>query len=164
MKLIKLTVFSSLVWAAFLVLTSCEKDSEDRKRLEFSKTGIVLSFAQEPPATPQAPSNALGTMDVNYRRDTKILNYKVTWTGLSGNPTLMHIHGLAPSGYPAGVVQTILSASNPTLFPANGSYTGFLIADGSAVKEENLLNGLYYMNIHTAANPVGEIRGQIKFQ
>ena len=162
MKLIKLTALSSFIWATLLAFSSCEKDSEDRVRLEYAKTCIVLSGAQEAPAT---TSTALGSMDVNYRKDTKILNYKVTWSGLTGNPTLMHIHGLAPAGFSTGVVQTILSASNPTLFPANGgSYTGFLKIDEAVVKEENLLNGLYYMNIHTSANPGGEIRGQIIFQ
>jgi hypothetical protein len=161
MKLIKLTVLSSLALACFLAITSCEKDSEDRKRLEYSKTGIVMSGAQE---VPLSTSSALGFMDVNYRKDTKILNYKVTWSGLTSAPTLMHIHGLAPTGYPAGVVQTILAAANPTLFPATGTYSGSMLVDGVVVKEQDLLNGLYYMNMHTTANPSGEIRGQIVFQ
>ena len=162
MKLIKLTAFSSFIFATLLVLSSCEKDSADRTRLEYAKTGIVLTGANEAPAN---TSTGLGSMDVNYRKDTKILNYKVTWSGLTGNPTLMHIHGLAPAGFSVGVVQTILSASNPSLFPANGgSYTGFLKVDEAVVKEVDLLNGLYYMNIHTAANPGGEIRAQIIFQ
>jgi hypothetical protein len=32
------------------------------------------------------------------------------------------------------------------------------------VKEENVLNGQYYILIRTAAYPAGEIRGQITFQ
>jgi hypothetical protein len=36
--------------------------------------------------------------------------------------------------------------------------------DGVAVREEDLLNGMYYINIHTATYPGGEIRGQIVFQ
>ncbi|MES1225442.1 MAG: CHRD domain-containing protein [Bacteroidota bacterium] len=79
----------------------------------------------------------------------------------------MHIHGLAPTGFAAGVVQTILGGTaNPTLFPANnGKYSGTLLVDGVVVKEADLLNGLYYMNIHTPSPyyPSGEIRGQITF-
>ena len=45
-----------------------------------------------------------------------------------------------------------------------GTYTGTLLADGVVVKEDDLLNGVYYINIHTAAYPNGEIRGQIRFQ
>jgi hypothetical protein len=164
MNWIKLTALPVLVLSLLFSMASCEKDSEDRKRLEFSKTGIVMSFAQETPATPQVPSNALGLLDVHYRKDTRILNYKITWSGLSSAPTLIHIHGLAPIGYPAGIVQTILAASNPTLFPSTGSYTGTMLVDGVVIKEQDLLNGFYYMNIHTTANPNGEIRGQIRFQ
>ena len=164
MKLIKLTALSLSLFAVVFSNISCERMTEENKIQLFSKSGIVLSFAQEPPATPQTPSSALGTMDVIYNRETRILTYTVKWSGLTANPILMHIHGLAPTGYPAGVVQTILSSVNPTLFPATGSYSGSLLVDGTVVKEENLLNGLYYMNIHTPLNPVGEIRGQIRFQ
>jgi hypothetical protein len=104
-------------------------------------------------------------MDVFYTRETRILSYTVKWSGLTGNPILMHIHGLAPTGFAANVVQTILSAANPTAFPANnGKYSGTLLVDGVVVKEQDLLNGLYYMNIHTPTYPGGEIRGQIVFQ
>jgi hypothetical protein len=161
MKWIKLTVLTSLLFAFFISISSCERASEEKKVTDYQKNGIVLSGAQETPAT---TSPALGTMDVFYTKETRILTYTVKWSGLTGNPTLMHIHGLAPTGYPAGIVQTILSAPNPTLFPATGTYSGNLLVDGVVVKEADLLNGFYYMNIHTAANPGGEIRGQIRFQ
>jgi hypothetical protein len=85
----------------------------------------------------------------------------------------MHIHGLAPVGFNAGVVQNIVT---PTLglfnqktngkftFSQSGTISGSFNVDGVTVKEENLLNGFYYMNIHTNTYPGGEIRGQIKFQ
>jgi hypothetical protein len=162
MKLIKLTALSLLVLTFLVGLTACTKDSEFKKTNEYSRTAIIMSAAQE--NNPANNSSALGSMDVIYRRDSKVLNYKVTWTGLTGNPILMHIHGQAPTGYNTGVVQTILSAPNPALFPANGTYSGTLVVDEVVVKEKDLLNGFYYMNIHTTLWPGGEIRGQIKFQ
>jgi len=164
MKLIKLTALFSLVSACVLVLSSCEKDAEDRKRLEFAKTGIVMSGAQE---TPLSASSALGTLDVNYRRDTKILNYKIMWSGLSGTPTGIGIHGLAPTGYnpyAAANWTTPLQTFTLTGLTATGTYSGSLLVDGFAVKEEDVLSGFYYVNLRTAAYPRGEIRGQIKFQ
>jgi len=163
MKWIKLTAFSVLVLPLFVSLSSCEKDAEKKKVLEYSKLNIVLTGAQEAPAS---NSTALGSMDVNYRRDTRTLNYTIRWSGLTGPPIGVNIFGLAPAGYASpSVVQTILAASNPTLFPANsGTYTGFMFCEGANVKEVDLLNGLFYMNIRTAANPGGEIRGQIRFQ
>ena len=56
-------------------------------------------------------------------------------------------------------------------FSKNGTISGTLFIDGVALKEADLLNGLYYMNLHTnGANPNGgtygggEIRAQIEFQ
>ena len=98
------------------------------------------------------------------------MTWSVTWSGLTGAVSLMHIHGLAPRGYNAPVVYNIIAASNalalpnPTLYPATGKFSGTVLADGFIIKEQDLLNGLYYMNIHTAANGGGEIRGQISFQ
>ena len=161
MKLLKLTAFTSILFITLLSFNSCQNDDELAKNNEYNKTGIVMSGAQE---TPPVVSSAIGSLDVSYSKVTKMLTYKVTWSGLSGNPISMHIHGLAPVSYLAGVVQTILSAPNATLFPASGVYSGSLLADGVVVKEVDLLNGLYYVNIHTVANPGGELRGQIKFQ
>lgn len=162
MKWIKLTAFTTILFAFLLSISSCEKNDEKKIQTDFSKTSIVLGGAQE---TPSNPSPATGSMDVFYTRETRILSYTVKWSGLTGNPILMHIHGLAPTGFAANVVQTILSAANPTAFPANnGKYSGTLLVDGVVVKEQDLLNGLYYMNIHTPTYPGGEIRGQIVFQ
>jgi hypothetical protein len=161
MKWIKLTVLSSVVFAFLLQITACEQTEEVKKTTLYQRTNIPMTGAQENPPVNTA---ALGTMDVSYNKSTKMLNYTVRWSGLTGNPTAMHIHGLAPVGYNTGIVQTILSASNPTLFPATGSFSGTFLADGVVVKEENLLNGFYYINIHTTINPGGEIRGQIVFQ
>jgi hypothetical protein len=160
MKLIKLTAFSFILIAALLSVSSCEKEAEQKKTVLYEKKGIVLSGAQETPANPSA---ALGSMDVTYIKGTKTLSYKVTWSGLTGAPIAMHVHGLAPVGFAAPVFQTIISAPNAA-FPISGSYSGTMLVDGIVVKEENLLAGMYYMNIHTPTYTGGEIRGQIKFQ
>ena len=170
MKLIKLTALSSLLFAFVAGITSCEKAAEEKKITDYEKKGIIMSSAQE---TPAVPSSALGTMDVFYSKETRTLSYTVTWSGLTDSLSLMHIHGLGPTGFAAGVVQNIVAASN-SIFPqkTSGKYTflksgtisGTLLADGVAVKEQDILNGVYYMNIHTPAYPAGEIRGQIIFQ
>jgi hypothetical protein len=170
MKLIKLTALTSLLFAMLAGMSSCEKNAEKKKTTDFSKNDIPMTGAQE---TPAVPTSALGSMDVFYTKETRILNYTVRWSGLTDSVMLMHIHGLAPTGFPAGVVQNIVTASN-SIYPqkTNGKYTyhktgslsGTLLADGVLVKEQDLLNGMYYINIHTSVYPGGEIRGQIKFQ
>ena len=170
MKLIKLTALSSLFFVFVSGISSCEKATEEKKVTDYSKNGIVMSGAQE---TPAVPSTALGSMDVFYSKDTRSLTYKVTWSGLADSLSLMHIHGLGPTGFAAGVVQNIVAASN-SIFPQktsgkftylkSGTISGTLLVDGVVVKEQDLLNGAYYMNIHTSVYPGGEIRGQIIFQ
>jgi len=163
MKLIKLTAFSALALVCFFSLTSCERDQEDRKRLEYSKTAITMTGAQE---VPLSNSAALGSMDVLYRKDTRLLVYKITWSGLTGNPTSIGIFGLAPLGFlPAtGTATPATQTITTTGLTSVGTVSGTLLVDGIAIKENDVLNGFYYVNIKTAANPNGEIRGQIKFQ
>lgn len=169
MKWIKLTALSSILFTFFLAFSSCERTGEEKKTTEFQKNDIVMSFAQETPAPVQTPTNALGDLDVSYSKETRLLSYSVSWSGLSGPVTAMHIHGLATEGYAAGIVQNIITSSNGIVTPgaaygSTGKFNATLLADGVVVKEEDILNGFFYLNIHTTLNPSGEIRGQIRFQ
>lgn len=165
MKLLKLTVLPITLFSSLLFLNSCESTAEKERVTDYSKTGIVMSGAQEIPAN---ASTALGKLDVFYTKDTRTLTYNFSWSGLTGPVTAFHIHGIAPSGFSTSVVQTFTlanivrcSASGTT---ACGSYSGSFQVDGVVVKEQDLLNGMYYVNVHTSTFPGGEIRGQIKFQ
>lgn len=166
MKLIRLTAFTSLAFALLISSSSCEKNAEKKKQTDYQKNGIILTGAQVSPAT---TSTALGTMDVFYTKETRTLNYSVTWSGLTGPVSQMNINGLAPKGFNAAVVHNIIAPSNALFTPgsafgATGKVSGTLLADGVVIKELDLLNGMYYINIRTAANPNGEIRAQIVFQ
>ena len=160
----KLTALSLLL-SCFVLFNSCEKDAERNKVMIYAKSGIVMSAAQETPAN---ASPALGSLNVNYNKGSHTLTYQFSWSGLTGPVSVFHIHGLAPVGYAAAVFQTFTTsgivpctAGGPT---SCGSYSGTLFVDEVAIKEKDLLNGFYYVNIHTATNPGGEIRGQIRFQ
>ena len=170
MKWIKLTAYNLFLFSFLLTIISCEKDAEKKIQKEFSKSGIAMTGAQE---TPAAPSSALGSLDVFYTKETRILSYTVTWSGLSDSVLLMHIHGLAPAGFAASPVQNIVATSNSIYaqktsgkytYGKAGKITNSLLVDGVVVKEADLLNGLYYLNIHTSVYPGGEIRAQIVFQ
>lgn len=166
MKLPKLTVLSLVVCSTLLFLSSCERDAEMKRTTDFEKKGIILSGAQEPP--PANTSTALGKMDVFYSKDLRTLTFSVEWSGLTGPVTSMHIHGLAPTGYSSGIVQTLSTSAivkcATSSTTACGRYAGTMQVDGFVVKEEDLLNGMYYVNLHTTAFSGGEIRGQIRFQ
>jgi methionine-rich copper-binding protein CopC len=140
---------------SLVLLTACKKD---RDLVERTNNNIVLNGAQ---AVPTSQSTANGKMTATYSSKTKTFNYTVTWAGLSGNASSMHIHGVADAGSAAAIVQTI-TLTAPNNGPS-GSVSGSLFVDGFTVKEEDLLNGKYYIDIHTASAPGGELRGQITF-
>ena len=104
--------------------------------------------SQVPPNT----SAATGTADIDYDPASKKLSWKVTYSGLSGPATAAHFHGPAEAGKNGGVAVAI---PNATSSPVEGSAT---LTDAQAA---DLTSGKYYVNIHTAANPGGEIRGQV---
>ena len=101
---------------------------------------------------PPNTSTATGTADIDYDAASKKLSWKVTYSGLSGPATAAHFHGPAAAGANAGVAVAI---PNATASPVEGSAT---LTDAQAA---DLVAGKYYINIHTAANPGGEIRGQV---
>jgi hypothetical protein len=150
MQLLKLTPVAALLVLAF---TSCKTKTEDDLIV---RSGLPMTAAQETPAT---TSTATGTIDVVYNKASKTLNYTVKWQGLTGNVVGFHIHGLAAKGFPAGIFQNFSGYPTGT----SGTFTGTLYFDEVAAKENDLLHGMYYINIHTAANTAGEIRGQIEF-
>jgi hypothetical protein len=103
----------------------------------------------------QVPANTsagTGTADIDYDPASKKLSWKLTYSGLSGPATAAHFHGPAAAGANAGVAVAI---PNATASPVEGSAT---LTDAQAA---DLVAGKYYINIHTAANPGGEIRGQV---
>ena len=93
-----------------------------------------------------------GTADLDYDPASKKLSWKLTYSGLSGPATMAHFHGPAAPGANAGVAVAI---PNATSSPVEGSAT---LTDAQAA---DLMAGKYYINVHTAANPAGEIRGQV---
>ncbi len=108
-----------------------------------------LSGASE---VPPVMSNASGTVEANLNKQTSELSWTVTYTGLSGPLTGAHFHGPAMAGANAGVV-----------VPITGNMTSPIrgVATLTAAQVADLVAGKWYVNLHTAANPNGEIRGQI---
>jgi hypothetical protein len=106
-----------------------------------------LSGAQEVPATDSAGT---GTADVTLDTDTKKLTWKVAQQGLSGEPTAAHFHGPAAAGENAGPALDI----SGNLAAGTADLTDAQIADLQA--------GKWYLNVHTAKFPDGEIRGQVE--
>src|ERR1700684_4492241 len=113
------------------------------------KMKATLSGAAEVPPTTSAGK---GSADIDYDAATKKLSWKLTYSGLTGPATAAHFHGPAEAGKNGGGAVAIPGATSS---PAEGSA---VLTDAQAA---DLMAGKYYINVHTAANPGGELRGQV---
>ena len=107
----------------------------------------TLTAAAEVP--PKA-SSGTGTAKINLSGNT--LTWTVTYSGMTGPVTAGHFHGPALPGANAGVV---VPFAGSLASPITGSAT---LTDAQVA---DLKAGKWYINLHTAANPGGEIRGQV---
>jgi hypothetical protein len=141
------------------VHTAANPDGELRGQVGPATLTALLDGGQE---TPPVQTGATGTMTVMLNPDQTAATYFLSDSGLL-NVTGAHIH-VAPPG-----------VAGPIIFPlAEGPYTSPLTATlteadftpqpGAATFDEAvdaMLTGNTYANVHTAAYPDGEIRGQI---
>lgn len=171
------------ILAAIVVAAACGS-SDDSTSPPVSKVvnlTATLLPGNEPSVTgnPTGSGTFTGTLDTS----THVFTWNVTFTGLTANASLGHIHGPFTPGSTgsAGVILNFdPSVSTGGTF-TNVTFTGLKTAtSGSATGsvtltnalsltstikgdslEKLLLAGAVYANIHTATNPGGEIRGQI---
>lgn len=132
--------------AAFTIATCIALAAPARAEKTILK--LNLTSASEVPPNDSAGK---GTADVTYDSDSKVLTWKVTYSGLTGPATMAHFHGPAEPGKNAPVLVPFKDAASG----AEGSAT---LTDAQAA---DLLAGKLYVNVHTAAHPGGEIRAQV---
>ena len=138
------TLLISSVIAATLGLTACGSAMMGNTTAISAK----LSSANEVPANSSAGT---GMLDASFNKDTSVLTWTVSYSGMTGPVTAGHFHGPAMAGTNAGVA---LGFSGSMDSPIKGSATL------TAAQAADLLAGKWYVNLHTAANKGGEIRGQ----
>ena len=100
-----------------------------------------------PPNTSPASGTAEATLDTTTRQ----LSYTITYKDLSGPALGAHFHGPVEAGKNAGIVLPFKTVQSP--IQGSATLTDEQVTD--------LLAGKWYANIHTAANPGGELRGQM---
>ncbi|HEY7734065.1 MAG TPA: CHRD domain-containing protein [Nitrososphaera sp.] len=111
----------------------------------------TLDGAQEVPAVDTEGS---GSATMEFDPSNSELSWSIEFSELSGPATAAHFHGPATIGANAGVQVNIGEVSGLDS-PMEGSI------ELTAEQASMLLDGELYINIHTGANPNGEIRGQV---
>ena len=141
----------ALVASAALALAGCETMSSawDSTKAVFSGSNVTLSGAEEvPPVTTKGSGS--GTIAV---KDDKSVSGSVTITGFTA--TAAHIH-MAAAGRNGAVIVPLTKSSDGNTWSVSA---GAKLTDAQyeAYKAGNL-----YVNVHSAANKGGEVRGQLK--
>ncbi|WP_142786131.1 CHRD domain-containing protein [Changchengzhania lutea] len=141
-------LFKCIVLSVFLIgLVSCSSDDDSNSTPDSMVTFVsVLDGNSTVPAT---GSTGTGTATLVYNTDTKIFVLTGTHTGVVAVNGHIHLGAVGVSGgvvFPLDSFDSPMSLTSPVL---------------NAVQEADLMANLYYVNIHTALFPSGEIRGQL---
>ena len=107
----------------------------------------VINGSQE---TPPNQSTGIGNGILTYDTASKTLCYYISFIGIT--EIAAHIHGPGAPGVPAPILITL---------PAGTGKQACIVNPPAPFVVKDLQKNLYYVNIHTAGLPAGEIRGQI---
>ena len=101
---------------------------------------------------PPTSSNADGGVEVTVDQINNKLTWEIEYEDLSGAAKAAHFHGPATNGQNANVA-----------LPINGNLTSPIKGEATLTPAQttDVLAGKWYVNIHTAVNPDGEIRGHL---
>ena len=143
MKVAPRTGFAALGLVGLLALSTAGASAD------MVKYTADLKATSEVPAT---NSKGTGTADITYDTASKKLTWTVNYSDLTGPATASHFHS------PAGPTEN----AKPTV-PLSGDLKSPLKGEATLTDDlaKDLTGGKMYFNIHTAANPGGEIRGQV---
>ena len=146
-----------------VLTTAASPNGEVRGQvLRLAREGYTISLngAQEKPNAVVSAGYGVGVVSID--RDQDNVHFMSVWGGLSGPATAGHFH-VGTAAQSGGVVFGLMpffdNATTPTAaygFWKSDNANPFTVARSLDFRNENI-----YMNLHTAANPGGEIRGQV---
>ena len=174
MKLTRRSVYTAVTAA---MLLCCATTPALAGTITFIATGPFVPGLSALNESPVNASPGTGTATVTWDTLTSMMTVDVTFSGLTGPNTAAHIHCCTPApgtamvatvtptftGFPAGASGTYFHTFN--MLDASSYNPAFITAHGGTVAtaEADLFSALQntqtYLNIHTSANPGGEIRG-----
>ena len=158
-----MTTIRGAALAAFVLgLAACDDPTETDE--EFIAEMTIA--AEVPPV--QVVTSASGTARFEFDEDDDEMSYTIDVANVTG-VRAAHIHGPASTSEPAGILVTLFSGPQAGTGTVNGRLESGTFSETdnpTVVSMDSLLvlmrNGQSYVNVHTVANPAGEIRGQIQ--
>lgn len=142
---------AALLLAFGVMFTACNKDDNPVTAPSTTRLTATINGVSEKPAS--TTSTATGNFTGDLNTTTRVLSYTVTYSGLT--PTGGHLHRINQSNGTGPVDVPFTSLTSPII-----GTTAAL----PQTKVDSMLAGQYYVNLHTATYPAGEIRGDIKRQ
>ena len=142
MKILAKIFFVSALVVCF---AGCDDDDEEDSD-DVTTFTTTLNGANE---VPPNISDGTGTATLLFNENTNKFTITVPYTGVIA--TDAHIH------------KAEVGVAGPAVFPFDDLTSPLTLTDVTltSAQEADLKNGLYYVNIHSAAYPSGEIRGQL---
>jgi hypothetical protein len=137
--------FSGLLLMIGLITTGCGK-SDNTVIDKIYHYDVTLSGANEVPAN---ASTATGKFVGSYTKSTRALAFTLSYSGITATDWHIHKGGTTVSG----PVEISLNPVVPSPLQKSVTLT--------AEQELDLLAGNFYVNIHSATFPAGEIRAQL---
>lgn len=142
-KITKLTLFLSFLFSCSLQAQMLSD------QLQFSAR---MDGDQEAPAV---TTTAMGVASLMLNQNMDSICIDISANDLSGAITGIHIH------------EAMMGMNGPVVVDLTSGINGNRVTMQVAVSDsmlQKMMMGMYYLNLHTAANPSGEIRGQIKLE
>ncbi|TDE28542.1 CHRD domain-containing protein [Flavobacterium ranwuense] len=139
-------LFRFLAIPFFLLgIASCDNNN-DNPGPSLTTFNATLNGTSEVPSN---ASTATGTATLTFNNTTKTFTITVTYSGVTATGGHIHKGAVGVSG---DIVFPFTSLTSPI------TYTSVAL---TAAQEADLKANLHYVNIHSAAYPGGEIRGQL---
>jgi hypothetical protein len=164
MKRTLIALFTALIF-------TCSPLAADQ--VEFQLTGNAGNGLLPGNVTPPTASTGSGGILTNilFDLDTSLLYIDIGWgsengfSDLTGEITMLHLHGPTPDPAPLSFSETgdlLINLALSLSFnssPSGGGIDDFFFINNSDVQA--LLEGRFYINVHTAMYTMGEIRGYL---